>query len=278
MGDRQLLGAACLIAAVYIVIVFAIGASRAGTWVARTLVAPVFGLRAQDAVRVDAVLPSAAAPEQAQTARIELPAFTCYALQMGVYASEANAVSQAQHLQGLGAGGYIQADGARFRVLAAAYADRESFDKVKAQLAAEGLDSTLRALEGSACSLSISASAGEVRAYQEAMAHIASIQRELTEQAIEFDRQRTPAEAGLSELLAIRDALTERQSAFAGSLSAPTAVSEAVLRFYRTLGLCLSDMEAAPSPSRSEVASAFKYAGLLAAELLIGVYQAVEGA
>ena len=275
--DPQLWIASCVIAVVYIAIVFLICASRAGTWIAQTVIAPVFGLRAQADREDDTIL--AVLTEQgtdARSAELSLPGTCCYALQMGVYENAENANQQANALRAVGAGGYIKADGARYRVLAAGYGEIESLNKVKAQLKEQGVESTCFRIESAACRLSIAAAEEEIRAYESAIKHTAEVQQRLIAQAIEFDRQGMRVEDGVSMLCDFRDALKQARDAFKSRLSAATGVSDSVLDFYGTLILSLDDAIALTEPGRAEIASALKYAGLLAADLTTRIYRAVE--
>lgn len=108
-------------------------ATKAGTFLAENVIQPVFrqlGVFSEKAPETSAV-PTAAA----DTAQCTLPAMESYFLQNGVYATQQNADTAAQALQGKGGAGYVYADDDDYRVIVSAYRAQADADTVKTRLA-----------------------------------------------------------------------------------------------------------------------------------------------
>ena len=181
-----LLGAVLCVLLVSAAVVYLVGLSDAGSWIAAHVVAPVFrtlgvgggGDGGEDA---DAAAQSA-------SRLLELPQLRCYALQMGVYASETNAENQSVALQAAGAGGYILQEGDRYRVLAAAYTSEEDLQTVRAQLEQEGLESASHVIESLPCRLVVTGTDAQAQALTDVLDGLIALSDQLSELAVAFDR------------------------------------------------------------------------------------------
>ncbi len=216
-------GKAILALIVIAAVVYLVSASAAGTWVAQNVVAPVFAwvdgqLKGSPAT----VTPGANAelPEQTEpineasgetvTADVELPAMECFALQMGVYSTQANADAEAELLQKRGAGGYVMEDEGKYRVLAAAYTKRESLDQVRTQLTADGLDSALYTFLAPMSTLRVTATEAQLARIKDGFAALNSLQTEMAEASLAFDKEQQKPEDGKNKAAAL---LTELKAA-----------------------------------------------------------------
>ncbi len=192
-------------------VVYVVSASAAGTWIAQNVMAPVFrtvddfvsGVKATptpggaaQAEETPGMLSPAGNDAPTASEQIELPAMTCFALQMGVYSSAENANAQAASLQKQGAGGYVLEDGGRYRVLAAGYEQEESLRAVKEQLTAQGMDCALYQLEAPKSVLEVTASQEQVTDIQSGLRALMKLQSELASAALKFDQEGMTPTAG----------------------------------------------------------------------------------
>lgn len=196
-----------LIGIVFFGIVYLIGASKAGTWVAVNWIAPA--LR-----QSSAALPSTAEPAFVQTPaalidsdatrEMTLPEKTFYALQIGVYADEENAKAQSSALKKIGAAGYILKDGERFRVLASAYQDKESAAKVADQLTREGIESRIYTIVRTRRTFKITGNAGQIEAVYRAVERTDALLESFYNAFLAFDRDKQSVTDAITALHAIK--------------------------------------------------------------------------
>lgn len=109
-------------------------ATKAGTFLAENVIQPVFrqlGVFSDKAPEVSPMPTTATNTTQCTT-----PAIESYFLQNGVYASQQNADSAAQTLQGKGGAGFVYDDKGDYRVIVSAYRSQADADTVKTRLEA----------------------------------------------------------------------------------------------------------------------------------------------
>lgn len=204
---------------------------------------------------------------------------TCFALQMGVYQSRANADARAGEIQGQGAGGFIMEDGGRYRVLAAAYADETSLRQVREQLTAEGMECAAYTLAVPERMLQVTAASEQTGAIQDAFTALHELQGELTAAALQFDQeQRSPAEgresaAGL--LARLRSACEGLAALDQGEDSGVIAALNAC---YRDCDGALSELSQYQTESFVDFSSKMKYTQLYTADAYAALAQKIAAA
>ena len=107
-------------------------ATKAGTFLAEKVVRPVFeqlGVFAGDRAAPEA----SSSPEG--TVSYTAPAMDFYFLQVGVYASQENAETEAKSIQSQGGAGYVYQDKEDFRVILSAYTSQDDAETVQQRLA-----------------------------------------------------------------------------------------------------------------------------------------------
>lgn len=204
-----------LIGGVFAAVVYGIGASKLGTWLASSVVAPAIYRLAPVETPAPVLFTSAPAKEaEVETLAISLPAVRCYAVQIGVYGELANAEAQSESLRKLGAAGYISADGERYRVLAAGYPDESSMVKVRAQLEGSGIDSLTHEIVTDGMRLKVSGTPEQLEALEAALSFTAALPERLSEEVIRFDRDALGVAEGVEAMSGIRSLCVKHMSAF----------------------------------------------------------------
>ncbi len=188
-------------------IVYMVGASSAGEWVAQNVMAPVFrtvdrvisGTDEQDAP-VPEVQPIVSTPvptvSEAITKEVALESVECFALQMGAFSTEANASTEAEALRKQGAGGFIIEDAGMYRVLAAGYENETDLDAVREQLSLQGLDSTKYPLVTDAATLNVTATEADIEVVENGLNLLTSLQSEMARESLAFDHENKTAAEG----------------------------------------------------------------------------------
>ena len=106
-------------------------ATKAGTFLAEKVVRPVFeqlGVFAGDRAAPEA----SSSPEG--TVSYTAPAMDFYFLQVGVYASQENAETEAKSIQSQGGAGYVYQDKEDFRVILSAYTSQDDAETVQQRI------------------------------------------------------------------------------------------------------------------------------------------------
>lgn len=232
-----------VVVCVFFGIVYLISASRFGTWLAVHWVAPVFA----QAEQVSAATAAPAAtdtpkPVEREETSIDVPAQTCYALQIGVYSSKENAEQQAKSLQQIGAAGYIVQDGDRYRVLAAGYTDEESCNQVGQQLLQEGIESRVYEMPGGTRTLRITATQSQLSALQSAVNGMPTLLAGLYDLAIRFDKETMRIDQGVVSLRSLYSAAMQCRDALADVKSENEPELAGIESFYNAV---LSGMDQA---------------------------------
>lgn len=255
-------------------IVYLIGVSSAGTWVARNVVAPVFKTLGIAQPETETLAGDAPARDGAEglaapvTKTLRMPARTYYLLQMGVYANAENAEKQAAALQELGAGGYIYQDAGKYRVLAACYLNAESITQVRTRLSGEGLESTSFPLEQTATEWIVTASESQMEALSAALTQLGALPDTLYNLMYSFDREKKTVSAGKE---ALSGTLTALQAAYGDLRAAVDGQSDNADALLRCMAEILEQLGALAS-FEGEDSTAFtaklKYAQLAAADAI----------
>lgn len=221
-----------LMCAVSLAIVYGIGASKFGTWLAARVVAPAI-IRVMPTETPEAVISSAtpAIDTRADTLSITLPAVLCYAVQIGVYGERDNANAQSESLRKLGAAGYIAEDGEHYRVLAAGYPDSASMDKVRAQLLSSGIESRAYEIVTDGLRLRVSGDAEALDGLEAALSFAAALPEELSEAAIRFDRESLDVFEGREMIRSVLDDCLLHMAVFE-SMEEPTRAALAPAADY----------------------------------------------
>ncbi len=210
-----------LVVAIVGLSVYLFSASKAGAWVAENWIAPALSRASMESADTPAKQPSNAAPTtapvteaaaQTVTRKVEIPAKTYYALQIGVYDSAENAERQAEELRRIGAAGFVLADGERYRVLAAAYPDDASLKKVAAQLRNEGVESASYTFACGARTLTATGDAAQLDALEGAAQALETYLTALYDAVIAFDQREQKIEDGKASLTTLTKALSAASS------------------------------------------------------------------
>lgn len=257
-------------------IVYLISASAAGTWLAKNVMVPVFS--ALDSFKGPATSDAALGEDAAQSMQVSLvstpeavesdvtlPALSCYALQMGVYAQAENARTQAAQLRAAGAGGYVLEDGDRYRVIAAGYTDETAAREVKERLSSEGLDCTLYAIITPAATYRVSAESDQLTQVNAGFSSIANAYAALSEAVLRFDADAQSAAEGKAAATGVAETLRADMALLQGYAGEHTALN-ALLACYTD---CLAAIEKAAGSEAAEAsafAADFKYAQLYVAD------------
>ncbi len=137
-GKSGIAGRVFIIIIVCVVIYF-VSAGAVGKWIAQNIVTPVLSLFEDNDAATGSEGPEAQAPGTAQNTgekvneKIVLPDLSVFALQIGVYAEQANADEAAGLAQERGGAGYILNDG-NMRVLLSAYETQDEAKSVSDNL------------------------------------------------------------------------------------------------------------------------------------------------
>lgn len=144
--------------------------------------------------------PSAATASDEVTQTIELPQQVYYLLQMESYDNETAAFNAATLYRAMGAAGYVMADGATYRILAAAYMDSDSLTKVKEQVSGDGYLCSSYVITGNKLSVSVTSDKEDVETLQELYLSLIDLPKRVSELVLALDRKETDVAALRSEL------------------------------------------------------------------------------
>lgn len=247
--------------------VYLISASAAGTWLAETVIAPVFTgieevlsgkIRQEEQGESQSVSLSGDTTKQEE---ITLPALTCHMLQMGVYSNHENAVSQAQALQARGAGGYIIEEDSRYRVIASGYDTEESLDSVRQQLLAEGIESAKYKVELPKMVFHVTANEAQLTAVRDGFAALKQAQGELSLLAIEFDRNGMSVVQGREAAKEILAPIEEKRAVLSVQQGEGTVLAK-VMVCYDAATSAINALAEFESESNVDFSSKIKYTHL----------------
>lgn len=248
--------------AVFFGIVYLLSASRLSAWIAENWIAPA--LKSNTEASSSPIPPASSASAEpvtlvldTVTREIVLPEQTAYALQMGAYGQQENAQAQANALSDIGAAGYILQDGERYRVLASAYGDEESADKVAAQLLAEGVESRKLPLTRAKRVFSVTGTVSQMESVLDAVEGVDPLIDQLYDAFIAFDKEQQSVSQGIGALEDIRMDAQRRLASLAELDGGSGAIAD-VARFYQTVDEGLSALIANDGASIVELSSGMK--------------------
>ncbi len=157
--------------------VYLVGAGAAGGWLAENLINPVFNGLTETPDDQDATVaemepqtpsPSVTNPIAANQTRVEeqisAENITLYTLQAGAFLSDINAKAAADEIIARGGAGFVAYDGDYYRILIAGYINESDANSVKAELAAQGIATTVFKLESGALEFKIGAEQPQINA------------------------------------------------------------------------------------------------------------------
>lgn len=257
-------------------IVYLISASAAGTWLAKNVMVPVFSTLDSFRRPAEPTEPEAAPDAESMQVSlvstpgavetdVTLPALTCYALQMGVYAQAENARTQAGQLRAAGAGGYVMQDGDRYRVIAAGYTDETAAREVKERLSGEGMDCTLYTIATPAATYRVSAEADQLAQVNAGFASIANAYAALSEAVLRYDADAQSAETGKMAAANIAQTMRGDMALLQGYAGEHTALN-ALLSCYTDCLAAIEKTAASTAAEHAAFAADFKHTQLYVAD------------
>ena len=200
----------------------------------------------------------------------------CFALQMGVFSTEANADSEAEKLQNRGAGGYVMEDAGKYRVLAAAYTQRESLDQVREQLKAEGLDSALYTFLAPMSTLRVTATEAQLERIKDGFTALNSLQKEMAEASLAFDKDQRKPEEGKATAAALLTELKAAKDVFLAEDTGSNSVLSAMEACFTKYEDALTELSNYETESFVDFSSKMKYTHLYIAHAYATLAQQVS--
>ena len=271
-------------------VIYLVSASAAGTWIAQNVMAPVF--QAVDGVvagfsSTPAPQPIVQTPDQQITvppsagvdtvaAEVEVPAISCFALQMGVYSSQQNAQIQAADLQKRCAGGYVMEDAGRYRVLAAAYEDEQSLKQVREQLLTEGMESASYVLSTQGTHLRVSATQEQIDGIKAGFEALYTLQQGIGRAALVFDQQQQTVEDGRAAAKEMLQQIQAAQTAFAAIDAGDSPVLSTLSNCLNTCTGAVEELSGYQTQSTVDFSSKMKYTQLYIADAYAKLDQAIS--
>jgi len=256
-------------------IVYLIGISSAGTWMAKTVVAPVFrtlgiGLSADKEVGQQ-VSSSIKTPV---TETLSYNSKTIYALQMGVYSNPENAAKQSAALQDLGAGGYICKDNGKYRVLAACYPDESSLSAVRKQLADEGLECSAYTFEQNAAEWIVTADENQINAIKDVMNVLLSMTDQLYTIIYTFDSEKQEVTLGITAVSLLKKEFEEKTNSLSSVGSGQTV--KKLIECCESICGVLSESISYDGEDTVVFSSKLKYMHLFVTDKICQLFRALE--
>lgn len=268
-GTGKALGALLMVG----LIIYLFTASAAGKWLAEEVMAPAFSalaelplfssdglsrLEQENAPSDDSLAVSLNGGLSAVNENVQLPAISCFALQMGAFSSEENASALSAELKSRGAGGYIYHDEGMYRVLASGYGTEAEARAVKERLVNEGTDCTVYDISASPLTFSITAGKDDIQSIKQSFNALSAAQTALCSACIEFD------ESGMSptEGAVMVNAIHTELSLACGNLDKYAEASPAIASLAECCNKCiasLNSLAAGDYSSSKEFSSAMKY-------------------
>lgn len=236
-------------------VIYLVSASRAGTWLAEKVIAPVFS--AFDAEHnASSTAPSSQQAESSEKQQIMLPGINCYAVQLGVFTSKENAETLASDMSDKGAGCYILKDGDRYRVLASGYASKEEAKSVCSSLKESNIDCALYSFDATERTLQIPMSQKQAELLQTACEALKTAQSELTAYNISYDANESTAAAG-------KEAVGKISAAFSSAIAPLAAIETENAQFSSFLASFQEQESLLKDLAQSKEESFVAYSGLL---------------
>lgn len=269
-GAGRAIGALIMIGA----IIYLFTASAAGKWLAEEVMAPAFSALAELPVFNSSSLdeleqessgsanPLSVSLNSGLTSvneNIELPAMSCFALQMGAFSSDENAASLSGSLQKQGGGGYVYNDNGMYRVLASGYSTEAEAKDVKTQLKNAGTDCTVYDLSAPAVTFSITAGKDDMQNIRDGFHALYEAQAALCSACIQFDEDSMSPSEGAALVDSIRAQLTsDCDVLYKYADSAPVVAS--IVECCNSCISVLSNLSAEKQASSVDFSAAMKHA------------------
>jgi len=262
------------------VVIYFISASAVGTWIAKNWLAPAFSYidtflkniteekpavnkeHQQEPSMQSETEPLGQPSSAAFAEEIIFPGMTCYALQMGVYTERENANLQAEQLQMRGAGGYVLEDAGRYRVLAAAYTEKESLTAVREQLKAENMESAAYVFSTNDTAMRVNASREQLDGIKEAIQALYTLQQKMAEETLRFDKQQLTPQQGKEIAKELLNTLQTAQDRFFSLGEQEDPVMRAIFECFKTCTSVLENLNNANSETTVDFSSKMKYTHL----------------
>lgn len=260
-GKSGIAGRVFIIIIVCVVIYF-VSAGTVGKWIAQNIVTPVLSLfEENDAAGTD--IPQAEAtgnpqdPGEKVNEKILLPDLSVYALQLGVYAEQANADDAAGLAKERGGAGYILNDG-NMRVLLSAYKTREEAKSVSDNLlSTENYETYEYDLPAKGVTFDITALRENVDAIKAFFETTKSIHDAYYDLTLKYDKKEITADDVLAALSGLKADAVPKIEAIQAMNKEGDAVLENMKNFADGLSECLRvDLS---GKSDVEISSQLKY-------------------
>lgn len=241
--------------------VYLVCSSSVGTFISQNLIAPIFSAMS-DPEQTYAPTPTFGAIDIGGSVEgvVTLPGLSCYALQMGAYASPDNADLTASAIKAEGGAGYIVFAEERYRVLAAGYGDQEDAASVRERLQSAGRDCTLFLIESFEEQFLVTSTQDNIAKIDTAFSALYSAISSMEEASIAFDKENMTPEEGSEAVRTIAQTVDAARLAFdiSGENSMIADIAAAMDEFSASLHE-LADFGA---QSALDFSSGMKYAQL----------------
>lgn len=255
-------------------VIYLFTASAAGKWLAEKVMAPAFsalselplfssdgldGLEQENAAEQDSLAVSLSGGMTSVNENVELPAISCFALQMGAFSSMENASVLSDSLKARGAGGYVYDDDGMYRVLAAGYGTETEARAVKERLISEGNDCTVYDISAPGVTFCITAGKGEIDNIKKGFYALHDAQTALCAACIEFDENSMSPSEGAA---LVKDIMTDFSSS-CGSLYQYADSSPALSSLAECCDKCTASLSALTDDSytsSADFSAAMKHA------------------
>ena len=269
-GAGRALGALIMIG----LVIYLFTASAAGKWLAEEVMGPAFSalselpmfssdsmdnLEQEISSGDDSVAVSLGGGPTSVNQNIELPAISCFALQMGAFSSEENAKSLSDSLKAWGAGGYVYDDGDMYRVLASGYGTEAEARAVKERLVSEGSDCTVYDLSSPGVTFSITAGKSDMDGLKDGFYALYDAQTALCAACIEFDEKAMSPSEGAAMVKEIQSELTSSCKSLYQYADTSPALS-AISKCCDSCAVSLSALTEGSYPSSADFSAAMKHA------------------
>lgn len=268
-GDSASLGGVIIILLLIAAAVYLISASAAGTWLAKEVFAPLFAsfggkISPTDSPTYsgDSIFTLANSGSRTDIT-VELPAISCYALQMGVFSTQENASEIANTIKAQGAGGYVYNEGGMFRVLAMGYADETSAKSVRDRLRSTGNDCALHIIEADKRTFIVTtdSSSEQEAAVRAAFSAMYNAQKQLIDFAIAFDKENMSPTAAIDKVRDMKEELVRDFSILTEQTAANDTLNK-IITCYNVFIDTLNELEQADGQTNTAYSSLIKYSQL----------------
>jgi hypothetical protein len=269
-------------------IVYLATATAAGTWIAENIVAPIFNAFDKsdettdnndggiDIVNASAKPSGTATPASSNTdsAEVKVQSITFYALQMGVFSTQANAETAAAELIRRGGAGYIMQDGDKYRVFAAVYASEADLAAVRTKLKDEGYDSTSHLIEKDGITFKVTASASKISAIQAGFDGLHDACTKFGEIVLAFDKDSLEVSAGQEKVKTLQTEFTQTSDTITKEVGeTQNDVILSVKAQYETVSAALKALAEGSYSDKTAFSAKLKYAYI---DMIVGYKTLLE--